>query len=536
MVEIVPHWTSLIPPIVAIGLALTTRQVILSLFLGVFAGSLIIFGWNPLTAFLMLIDRFVLPALADRDHAAIIIFSMMLGGMVGIVQKSGGAAGIVAQVERIARSARMGQLATWIMGIAIFFDDYANTLIVGNTMRPITDRFRISREKLSYIVDSTAAPIAGLFLSTWIGYEIGVIGDSMQGVGFTADPFSVFVMSIPYRFYAILAILFVAMVAVVGRDFGPMLHAERRARTTGELLAPGAEPAMDLTETTGLSESGSKVPPRWINGVLPIVAVIVVTILGIWQTGAKGAAAAGVEPTVRTIMAHANSSTALFWGSLSGCAVGIVLVLMQRILSLHQAFDAWFHGVKSMLLAMIILILAWSIGSVTRELRTAEYIVQVVTGSLPLWALPVITFAIAGFVSFATGTSWGTMAILMPLVVPLVWNMAQEEGLAMQAAHGQLFIAVSAVLAGAIWGDHCSPISDTTVMSSMASGCDHVDHVRTQLPYAMAVGVVSMAALIGAGRGFSPWILLGAAVVVLIILLLLLGRRPESQGRQTAAR
>jgi len=314
MDTIAAHWTSLIPPIVAIGLALISRQVIFSLFMGVYAGALITNGWNPLAAFLGLIEQYIAPALADRDHASIIIFSMMLGGLVGVISKSGGVMGIVAKVEKVARSARMGELATWLMGILIFFDDYANTLIVGNTMRPITDRFRISREKLSFIVDSTAAPVACMFLSTWIGYEVGVIGDAMQGTGYTSDPFSVFIMSIPYRFYAILAIVFVGLIAMTKRDFGPMLTAERRARKTGELIAPGSEPAADMTDLSKVLPHES-VPPRWINGALPIVVVIVVTIIGLWHSGYKAALASGEPIVLRTVLANASSSTALFCGS-----------------------------------------------------------------------------------------------------------------------------------------------------------------------------------------------------------------------------
>lgn len=528
METIAPHWTSLLPPLVAICLALLTRQVILSLFLGVFTGAMIVNGWNPLSAFLGLIDHHIVPALADRDHASIIIFSMMLGGLVGVISKSGGVKGIVAKVEKVARSARMGELATWFMGILIFFDDYANTLIVGNTMRPITDRFRISREKLAFIVDSTSAPVACMFLSTWIGYEVGVIGDALKGTGFTEDPFSIFIMSIPYRFYAILAILFVGLVALTKRDFGPMLTAERRARKTGELIASGSEPAADMTDLSKVIPH-EKVKARWINGALPIVAVIAITMIGIWRTGVEGAQAEGLPLTLRTVLANASSSVALFWGSLSGCAIAVLLAVGQRILTIHEAMESWFAGVKSMLLAMVILILAWSISGVTHELKTADFVVQIVGGALPLWVIPAITFIIAGLISFATGTSWGAMAILMPLVVPLAWDLSQHAGMDLPAAHGQLYIVVSSVLAGAIWGDHCSPISDTTVMSSMASACDHIDHVRTQMPYAMTVGFTSiLVGYIPAGLGLSPWISTALCLSVLTSLLFILGRRSET--------
>ncbi len=526
MEHIDPSWTSILPPLVAIGVALLSRQIIFSLFLGVFTGALIACGYNPLAAFLDLIDRFVLPALADKDHAAIIIFSMMLGGMVGIISHNGGTRGLVRLVERLAKSARMSQLATWLLGVIIFFDDYANTLIVGNTMRPITDDFKISREKLAYIVDSTAAPVAGLFLSTWIGYEVGVIGEAMKGTGYGIDPFSVFVMSIPYRFYLLLAVAFVAMVVLSRRDFGSMLHAERRARAGKGLVADGSEPAADVTGASAMLPKKG-VRARWINGVLPIATVIVVTMIGIWYSGYEAVMKSGDEPTFRLIMSNASSFTALFWGSLTGCAVGIVLSVVQRITTLHEAMEAWFAGVRSMLLAMIIMLLAWSISAVTKELGTAEYVVGVLGGALPLWTLPALTFAIAAFISFATGTSWGTMAILMPLVVPLAWNFSLAEALDPAASQHALFLAVSAVLAGSIWGDHCSPISDTTVMSSMASACDHIDHVRTQMPYAIVVGLICLVIYVPAAMGVSPWLLLGASALVLFGILRAFGRKVE---------
>lgn len=526
MENIDPSWTSLLPPLIAIGFALCTRQILFSLFLGVFTGSLIINSYNPLLAFLKLIDQFILPALADKDHAAIIIFSMMLGGMVGIISKNGGTLGLVALVERIARSARMGQIATWFLGLIIFFDDYANTLIVGNTMRPITDDFKISREKLAYIVDSTAAPVAGLFLSTWIGYEVGIIGEAMEGTGYTTDPFSVFIMSIPYRFYLLLTILFVAMIAVSRRDFGPMFQAEKRARTGKGLIAEGSEPAADVTGANEIIPKDD-VPKRWVNGVVPIVTVIIVTMIGIWHTGSEAVKELGVKPTINLVMSNASSFTALFWGSLSGCVVGIVLSIVQRIATLHETMEAWFAGVRTMLLAMIILILAWSICGVTKELGTAEYLVAVLKGTLPMWLIPVLTFGIAGLISFATGTSWGTMAILMPLVVPLVWHLSQEASMDLAASQHALFLAVSAVLAGSIWGDHCSPISDTTVMSSMASACDHIDHVRTQLPYAILVGIVCFAGYVPAAFGVNPWLILAVTSIFLFVVLILFGKKSD---------
>lgn len=517
---------SVIPPIVAIILALLTKHVVLSLFFGVWLGSTFIYGNNPLLGFLHLIDRFVKPAIADPDHAAIIIFSMLLGGMVGVMSKSGGTAGIVSLVIKWAKSKTTGQFATWLLGIIIFFDDYANTLIVGHTMRPITDRLKISREKLAFIVDSTAAPVAGLTMSTWIGYELGLISDAIQNTTYSGNALSVFVLSIPYRFYPILAIFFVFIISVMRRDFGPMRRAEERAWKTGQLFAEGSHPAEDSSDLAQVMPE-AKTPCRWYNGIIPIVVVIVATLMGLYVTGKNVLLEAGIDAiSIKEIIGASDSFQALFWGALFGCVTAILLSLTQRILTVTEAMDAWFAGLKSMLLAMVILTFAWSIGAVTKEMQTAEYLTQILGGSLnPSW-IPALTFILAAFTSFATGTSWGAMAILIPLVLPLSWQIATAAGLSPEAVQTIFFASTSGVLAGSIFGDHCSPISDTTVMSSMASACDHIDHVRTQMPYAVLVGMVSLfAGLIPAGFGVSPYISLVVSATVLFLVLRFVGKR-----------
>ncbi len=523
-----PGVLSLVPPFVAIFLALVTRQVIFSLFVGVWSGAFIVYDFNLVTSFLKLLDHYIKPALADPDHASIIIFSMMLGGMIGIISKNGGTLGIVSLVTRFAKSPRLVQVITWFLGIIIFFDDYANSLIVGNTMRPITDKFNVSREKLAYIVDSTAAPVVCLTFSTWIGFELGLIGDALKGTGFGLDPFYVFFASIPYRFYPILALILVFMVAVMRRDIGPMHRAEVRARTTGKVIRDGASPAADLTDLSAVTAIEG-VPQRSLNGLIPIIVVMVMTGVGLYVTGRGGIIAeGGTDFSIKNILANSSSYEALFWASITGCAVGVILSLVQRILTLTQVMDAWFQGAKSMLLAMVILVLAWSIGAVTKELKTAEYIVGLLGNSLPYHFLPVLTFIIAAVVSFATGTSWGTMAIIMPLVIPLAWALSQAGQMADSVSVLLLYGTVSSVLAGAVFGDHCSPISDTTVLSSMTSACDHIDHVKTQMPYAILAAVVGM--IVGdipTTFGFSPFLSIGISVFIFYLVLRFFGKRTE---------
>ncbi|HMB55361.1 MAG TPA: Na+/H+ antiporter NhaC family protein, partial [Thermoanaerobaculia bacterium] len=293
-VRVIPGWLSVVPPLVAIGLALVFKDVLLSLFLGVFTGALILHEWNPIAAFARSLDAYVLPSLADPSQAKIVVFTTLLGGMVGVITRSGGTLGIVERLTPYATTSRRGQLAAWVLGVAIFFDDYANTLIVGSTMRPITDRLKISREKLAYIVDSTAAPVVSIMpISTWIGFEIGLMAAAFTELGLDFNAFEVFVQTIPYRFYPLLALVLGFTVAASGRDLGPMLAAERRAAETGELMRAGDTPLADYRSEALEPPEGT--PYRAINAVLPILTVVVVTIAGLWATGT--AAIAGQDFT-----------------------------------------------------------------------------------------------------------------------------------------------------------------------------------------------------------------------------------------------
>lgn len=540
-------WTSLLPPLLAIVLALVFREVVTALFFGVWLGALFFADLNPIAATLRSIDTFITPALVDADHAAILVFSFLLGGMVGVISKSGGTRGIVEALRPLATTPRRAQLATYLSGLAIFFDDYANTLIVGNTMRPITDRMKVSREKLAYIVDSTAAPVAAIvFVSTWVGFEISLIGDGLAAAAAAspgvievaaladANPFTVFLHSIPYLFYPILALLMVGLIVALQRDFGPMLRAEQRASRGEGLYREGA---------MLMSEAGSEhmepapgTPLRWYNAVLPVLAVVAVVLFGLYF---EGRATLGRPGTLWEVFGEANAFNALLWGSLTGCLVAIALAVGQRILSVHDAINGLVGGMRAMLLAGVILILAWSLSEVTEVLGTAQYLSGLLEGNLRPEFLPVLVFVTAASISFATGTSWGTMAILIPIVVPLSVAMGGAAGFDAGTHYSILLGAISSVLAGAIFGDHCSPISDTTVMSSMASACDHVDHVRTQLPYALTVALVGM--MVGdipTAFGMSPAISYALGGAVLFAVLRFYGKKdfdsPQWAGEESA--
>ena len=480
----------------------------MALVLGVWLGAFLLSDLSFLASFARLLDTHVVGAIADRGHASILVFTLLLGGMLGLITQSGGAKGLASWVSVDATSRRRAQLTTWFLGLLVFFDDYANSLLVGSSMRPVTDRLRISREKLAFLVDATAAPVASLaVISSWIGVEVGYIADQFTHLGIERDAYLTFIETIPFRFYPILMLVFVAWVGLRGRDFGPMLRAERRASREGLLSRPGAQPTSDFHEDAVSDE----VAGRPMNAIGPVVVLVLVAAVGIYVDGRSKALAAGLEPALRVIVGEASSSAAILWATGAGCLVALALSVWTGALSFGKSIEAWVGGMKSMLYAVLILVLAWALGGVCRDLDTAAFLIGALGDWLaPAW-IPASVFVMAALVSFATGTSWGTMAILFPLVVPLAHRIAPGQEVI-------LFGTVSSILAGSVWGDHCSPISDTTVLSSMATSCDHMDHVRTQLPYALMVGGVSVlcAELPVAAGWYGPWVglLIGAAVMV----------------------
>ena len=522
---------SLLPAIFAIGLALISRQVLLSLLGGVWLGAWLLHG-GPMIAIPRSLD-FLVTVASDADRVKIMVFTLLMGGMVGVISASGGTAGIVATVVKYAKGPKSASLATWGMGMLVFFDDYASSLLVGSTMRPVTDKFKVSREKLAYLVDSTAAPIASLALiSTWVGYEVSLLGDAMEAANIQRDAYDVFIKGVPSRFYQFFALIFVIFVAASGRDFGPMLKAERRARKEGKPIRDGGEPLMD----TGLMEeaaSMANVTPRWWLAIIPIGLLVCTVLVHLWTTGSaaglndlanyEAAKADGLVRWFGYILSNAASYDALLYASAFGAGSAILLALGTRSLGVKASIDALVRGVRAMTLAIMVLILAWSIGKIMDDLRAGAYVASVLAETLPAWSIPTLTFLLAGIIALATGTSWGTMAILFPIVIPLV---ATHQGLPHFDA--LLLGSSSAILGGSVFGDHCSPISDTTVLSSIACGSDHVDHVNTQAPYSLAcAGASILIGYIPLGFGFSPWLSLIIGLAALYGLLRLIGRSAE---------
>ncbi len=519
-IEAVWGWVSILPPVASIIIALLFRSVIPALFFGIWIGSFAILGFNfrvVWQSFLDVIATYVKSALANADHAAIIIFSLMIGGLVGIISKNGGMYGVVNSLLRFTTNPKRGQVITATMGLAIFFDDYANTLVVGNTMRKITDKLKISRAKLAFLVDATAAPVACIALiTTWVGFQLGMIDASIQQIdAVTESAYLIYLKSIAYSFYPIFMLVFVMTIAGTGRDFSSMYKFETESRIGRDPSIQSSETGYSNTAETDRLEPKDPSRARAFNAVIPIALFIGSVIGGLFVTGEGN--------SVQEIIGSADAYKALLWGSMIAVVSAILLTLVQGIMSLEEAVQSWYEGVKFMVFAIIVLIMAWSLAETTELLQTANYLSSILDELLPVALVPTTIFILAAATAFATGTSWGTMGIFYPIVVPLVWQILSVNGVADPEHFYILYSSIACVLCGAVWGDHCSPISDTTIMSSMASGCDHIDHVTTQLPYALVVA--SIALLLGTlptGFGVPAWlmILIGSATVVSTVFIL----------------
>jgi Na+/H+ antiporter NhaC len=546
-----PHpygWLSVIPSLIAIGLAIATRRVVLSMFIGLFCGALITVHGNVFRALGDTMELHLWQALIQESRLRVFLFTATMGAMVGVIERAGGMAGLVQVVSRYAHNRQRGQLVTWLLGMLVFFDDYANSVLLGSTLRPLCTRLRISREKLAYLVDSTAAPVAGLaVISTWVAGEIDFVQNGLEGLPSsdgTPTAFRLFIASIPYRFYPIWSLAFVALVGWMQRDFGPMLKAEQRC-LSGDDTSP---------ELPG--PHGDVRPSGWWNAVIPVVVTIASVVAFLYRTGVQslGDVAVPADASLWQIFGHADSYFALLWGSVLGLFSAVVLVGLQRLLSWQQTQQAISQGALAMFPALVILLLASALSTMTGHdalpagpsaggstaypaqayrLYTGEFIASLLAqdsgapgrAGLAAW-MPTLVFVLAAVISFSTGTSWGTMAILMPIAIPLAHGAITPSTPDAWQTDPVLLGTIGSVLSGSIFGDHCSPISDTTVLSSQASGCEHTAHVWTQLPYALVVGLVSIVfGTLPLGFGWSVHLLLPAGLVVLAGVLWLVGTR-----------
>ncbi|WP_292607252.1 Na+/H+ antiporter NhaC family protein [Methanobrevibacter sp. UBA188] len=526
---------TLLPPIVAISLAFITKETILSLFVGVFIGEFMLcvndlnIVSSAVNAFLA-IGNEVISCMADPWNAGIILQCLLIGGVIQLITKMGGAKALADSLAKHANTPRKAQLSTWFLGLCVFFDDYANSLIVGPIMRPVMDKLKVSRQKLAFIVDATAAPVAGIaIISTWIGLEISLIASGFKSIGMDVSGFGIFLQTIPYRFYNILILIFIVMSATTLYEFGPMKKAEQEARARKD-----SEPIKAL-EAPGFDEiqpvEGVKLTV-W-NAIIPIGTLVIGALISFYWSGYT-TILSGENQALITLMKTAplsfngifealsasNASVALFQAALLASIVAILMAVLERIMTIEQAISEWVSGMKSIAITGVILLLAWSLGGVIGNVGTADYLAIVLKGTIPYWILPSFIFVLGALISFATGTAYGTMSILMPLTIPLAWAISPDIGFVVTATSG--------VLTGAIFGDHCSPISDTTILSSMGTSCNHIDHVQTQIYYAIFVAIIAILfGYIPAGFGIAWYICIPVAIIVMYIGLKVIGEKVD---------
>ena len=478
---------ALFPPVIAIALALITKEVYSSLFLGIVVGGLFYANFNPEVAINHIFSNGMIGVLSDSWNVGILIFLVMLGAMVSLMNKAGGSAAFGEWAAKRIKGKVGAQLATVLLGVLIFVDDYFNCLTVGSVMKPVTDKHKVSREKLAYLIDATAAPICIIApISSWAAAVTGFVDGE--------DGLSLFISAIPYNFYALLTLFMVVLAVVMKVEFGPMKDAETLA-----------EKAAALESAQGKNEKKGKV----VDLVVPIIALIVCCVIGMIYTGGF------FEGTdFITSFSNSDASFGLVLGSFAALIITLYFYLVRKVLTINECMESIPEGFKAMVPAILILTFAWTLKAMTDSLGAGEFVYELVKGSAAgfMSFLPAIIFVIACLLAFATGTSWGTFGILIPIVVDVF----------SQTDYTLMIISISACMAGAVCGDHCSPISDTTIMASAGAECDHVKHVSTQLPYAVFVAAVSFITYIVAGFTKSAWICLPVGMVLIVVGLLAL--------------
>ncbi|MFR8318062.1 MAG: Na+/H+ antiporter NhaC family protein [Catenibacillus sp.] len=483
---------ALIPPVVAIVLALITKEVYSSLFIGILVGALFYSGFSFEGTITHIFQDGFIAVLSDGNNVGIIIFLIILGTMVSMMNRAGGSAAFGRWASKHIKTRVGAQLATVILGVLIFIDDYFNCLTVGSVMRPVTDKHQVSRAKLSYLIDATAAPVCIIApISSWAAAVTGFVEGE--------DGLALFVQAIPYNFYALLTLLMLVTISIMKVDYGPMALHEKNAQK-GDLFTI-KESAYAQTQVESANARG-----RVIDLVIPIVTLIICCVIGMLYTG-------DFFEGVDFVTAFSNSvaSEGLVLGSSCALVITIILYVARRVLSFKDCMSCLPEGFKAMVPAILILSMAWTLKAMTDSLGAAEFVAGVMAqcaGSL-MSLLPAIIFIVGCFLAFATGTSWGTFGILIPIVVAVFENSNPTL----------MVISISACMAGAVCGDHCSPISDTTIMASAGAQCDHVTHVSTQLPYALSIAVISFITYIFAGFIQNPWICLPIGIVLTLAFL-----------------
>lgn len=495
---------ALLPPVIAIVLALITKEVYSSLFFGILAGGLLFSGFSFQGTLNHVFQDGIITVLADSYNVGILVFLVMLGILVALMNRAGGSAAFGEWAGKHIRTRVGAQLATILLGCLIFIDDYFNCLTVGSVMRPVTDKHHVSRAKLAYLIDATAAPVCIIApISSWAAAVSGFV-EGKNGI-------SLFVQTIPYNFYALLTIAMMITLTVTKTDYGLMAIHEKNAIENNDLYTTPDRPYAD-SESQKISSRGTV-----FDLIIPVVALVICCVIGMIYTGGFFSGKNFIDA-----FAGSDASVGLVLGSFVGLVITLILYLVRKVLSFKECMDCIPEGFKAMISPILILTFAWSLKAMTDSLGAKEFVAAIVKNSAEGFMnwLPCIIFLIAVFLSFATGTSWGTFGILIPIVVNVF------EG----SDYRMMIIAMSACMAGAVCGDHCSPISDTTIMSSAGAQSNHLNHVMTQLPYAMTCAAISFVTYIIAGFTKSAWISLPCGIVILIAVILFLKQQEKKRG------
>jgi Na+/H+ antiporter NhaC len=475
---------SVLPPLLAIILALRTRQVYISLVLGIWLGWLIISDWNPLQGTLATLEGFV-DVFKNPGNTRTIMFSALVGALLIFIQYSGGVRGFIVRIDKMLyamerkkslNSRIIVELLALLIGIMLFIETSISSLTVGTLFRPVFDRLNIPREKLAYIADSSSAPSSILLpFNAWGAFIMGLL--LTQGI---EAPFRTMISALAYNFYPMLTIAMVFLVIISRRDFGAMARAERRTRETGKLLNDGARPMVSDEVTSYEMKPGIK--PRALNMVIPLLTMVFMMIIFLAYTGwGEVTESTGFLDHFTSAMGRGSGSSAVLYAVSTSILVSMILYRAQRIMKIRKMVSLILKGISELMPLALLMMLAFAISNVCNTLGTGEYVAGITEGWLSPALLPAVVFALSSFIAFSTGTSWGTFAIMISIALP----MAEIHG-------ANIFLVVAATMGGGVFGDHCSPISDTTMISSMASASDHIDHVRTQLPYALLTGTLTL--------------------------------------------
>ncbi|RLN89896.1 hypothetical protein BBJ28_00005944 [Nothophytophthora sp. Chile5] len=541
-VSVSPGWVSLLPPLVTLVMSAVLGQVMVSLLAGIWCGATIVSNGDPFAAFLRTFDTYWVDAFTIDDHAGVLLFTIVLGGTIGVVQKGGGGHGLALVAKKFMTSSLRMQLSTWLLCLVIFFDDYSCILIIGSSLRQVLSQTGVSREKFAAIIHTIGVCLPSMCesltppVSSWIGVEIGYVAAQLRDLKLDWDPFVTCLSCLHYRFFPILFIAFIFITIICEKDFGPMVQFEKDAAaspiTDGPMTPIFQGPCDSPTPELGSLEPDTAKPLRWQNAVVPFLCIIVLTFVGMIFDGFGNLYA--LDPSgsygLLDALSHCDSVSSLIRASAAGWVIAVVMLLLQRIITLNEATKAWMEGVKDILDPTLILTLAWALGAVIGEVSTAPYIASVVGTSIPKEFLPAIACLLCYVVSFAVGSAFGTMAIMFPIIAPLSWAISGGDPENLRQCFGS-------ILGGSVFGNTCSPIADTSILAALSAHVPLENHVRSILPYAVLVGLV---AVVGGSlpigmRIFSPFTAFGVCLAVLLLIVFFFGTRVNTRYRSLSS-